>query len=158
MSFFNQLGKTVSTAAQETTEKAKNYAEIARLNSSVADIEKQLAVSYEELGRMYYDRYRDNCEAEGQEKIEEITHLSQRVRELKDRVIQLKGLRLCPTCGAESTLSMAFCSSCGSKLPPLPIATECPRCHMPIQTGDRFCCGCGYAFPSVGAADVPEHV
>lgn len=151
MSLFTQLGKTVSNGTQEITEKAKNYAELSRLNSLIIDLEKQATAHFCDLGRAYYEMYRDNEDIGDKEEINAITDIYDQIEGLKNKIAQINGVKQCPACGAEVAASSLFCNSCGAKLPSVITESsqaECPSCHTTINLGDRFCYVCGKELPN----------
>ncbi|MDD2215623.1 MAG: hypothetical protein PHR60_03650 [Eubacteriales bacterium] len=54
MEFFNNLGKKLSEVAGDTADKAKELAEIAKLKSEIASLQRRLQTSYAEMGKDYY--------------------------------------------------------------------------------------------------------
>ncbi|MBE6007575.1 MAG: zinc-ribbon domain-containing protein [Lachnospiraceae bacterium] len=53
-------------------------------------------------------------------------------------------LKVCPSCGAQNSLTVRFCNNCGTNLQvPPPSAGKCPSCGTVNDPGTRFCGECG---------------
>ena len=63
MAIFEQIGKRLSSAGQGAAQQAKNFADVARLNSAISEREKRIAQLYTELGRLYYEQHKDDSQA-----------------------------------------------------------------------------------------------
>ena len=52
---------------------------------------------------------------------------------------------MCPQCGKPVAPGSAFCGSCGSPVPALPVIQNqfCAQCGTPLQPNAAFCPGCG---------------
>ena len=60
MAFLNNLGKKIGSAAEATTSKAKEVAEVRKLNSKINDEEKQIARFYSEIGKRIFEQEKEN--------------------------------------------------------------------------------------------------
>ncbi|HIY20461.1 MAG TPA: zinc ribbon domain-containing protein [Candidatus Flavonifractor merdigallinarum] len=149
MSIFDQIGKKLSDAGQETATKAKNFAEVTRLNGMVSDLEKQIAKMFQDMGQSYYEHHQNDPNAEEQERITAIQNAYAEIARYQEQIKQIKGVERCPNCGAEVAIGSAFCNACGAKLmaQPQPTGRACPNCHAPVNSGDLFCNACGTRMP-----------
>lgn len=145
MSIFDQIGKRISDAGQETATKARNFAEITKLNGVITDNEKKIGKLYMEIGKSYCQKHKMDEEAEEKELINEIIKLEEEINQNKEQIKKIKGVERCPQCGAEVVMGSAFCNSCGAR-----IAEErneagkrCPQCGGMIDGEDIFCNSCG---------------
>ena len=116
MAFFDQLGQKLTQTSQDAVKKTKDMAEAVRLNSAVADEGKKIEAAYREIGRLYYERFADACDPALQAPVEEVRRAEAAIREMKDAIFRLKGVQICPACGAELPAGGAFCNSCGAKM------------------------------------------
>ncbi len=55
--FFDNIGRTISDAAETVGRKTGELAEIVRLKNQVYGLERGIKKDYEELGKMIYERY-----------------------------------------------------------------------------------------------------
>lgn len=148
MPFIDELRKTISDAGQETVAKAKNFADIAKLNDAINTIQQQITRLYLDFGEAYYDRHKDDeVFAEDAERMTAIRDAYAKIARYKEQINQIKGVEICPSCGAEIPAGSAFCSSCGAKVvKPEPAPREgkfCPQCHASVGENDLFCMSCG---------------
>lgn len=151
MSFFEQLGKRISDAGQGVAQQTKNLAEAARLNGMISDAEKQIEQLFLTLGQSYYQKHKDDPAAENREILDRVGTLYGDIARYQESVSKIKGMGVCPSCGAAVPPQAAFCNACGAKIaqdpPEAPPAPEgqrlCPHCQTPIVEGNLFCVGCG---------------
>jgi len=118
MSLFDNLGKKIGDAAQSAVKKSGELVEVTKLNLSISAEEGKIKELYEKIGEYIYNQY-----AEGKEMIPEVNEFCSQIKackenisQLKSKIYELKGVKVCPKCGAESEKQAAFCSSCGEKL------------------------------------------
>jgi predicted amidophosphoribosyltransferase len=155
MSIFDNLGKKIGETAQAAQKKANETIEITKLNKSISNEEDKIQKIFTELGRKLYGLYiqgqdvGDNFESE----CEEISVYEDNIKELKNKIRELKNIRICPNCGAEIEEGILFCSKCGTKLeipaPAAPVKEEkpdfkvCPTCGSKLTLEAAFCPSCG---------------
>ncbi|MDE7389324.1 MAG: zinc ribbon domain-containing protein [Lachnospiraceae bacterium] len=151
MAFFDNLGKKLSQAGQEVSQQTRIFAETAKLNSSISDEEKQINNLYNQIGKSYFESNKDNEASEYRDAILAIRDALARIEGYKEQIRKVKGIKVCPNCGAEVTANAAFCTACGSKVPepmpePLPnsLVGNCPNCGAAVNIGSAFCDSCGY--------------
>jgi len=114
MSFLKGLGKKISETGQGAAQQAKIFAEVTKLKSNIGDEEDKIDALYKEIGKAYYEAHRGvegdifavQCAAIDEAKIK-ITELNQQIRDIK-------GVQVCPACGAEIEKNSGFCSACGA--------------------------------------------
>ncbi len=149
MSFLDNIGSRAGAAGQAAAEKARNLAEIGRLNGVVSDHEKSISRLYFEIGQSYYERHKDDPEAEELERIAAVKDLNEKLFVCREQIKTLKGVEKCPTCGADVAKGSLFCNACGTKMPPAAVKTapktqpSCPTCGAPVAEGNLFCNSCG---------------
>ena len=149
MAFFEQLGKKISDMGQGVAQQTKNFADVTRLNSAISDNEKAIAKIYSEIGKAYYEKHKEDALAEEAESINKINALFAEIKQHKDEINRIKGIAMCPNCGAEVVAGSTFCNACGQALPknePAPAASEgsfCPNCGTAVPAGNLFCSNCG---------------
>lgn len=94
--------------------------QIAQLQKSIDEKNRQIAANYDGIGKLYYQQYRDmnadvsrdiNALCEG------ISTLYIEIEECRLRIMYERGLKECKTCRKENPLEHQYCSACGSKFP-----------------------------------------
>ena len=149
MSFFDNIGSKASAAGQAAAEKARNFAEVNRLNGVISDHEKRISRLYFEIGQSYYERHKDDPEAEELERIAAITDTNEKIAVCRNQIKTLKGVEKCPNCGADVQNGSQFCNNCGTRMPPASMKTApktgltCPTCGTELESNAAFCFNCG---------------
>ena len=149
MSFFDNIGSKASAAGQAAAEKARNFAEVTRLGGVVSDHEKRISRLYFEIGQSYYERHKDDPEAEELERIAAITDTNEKIAVCRNQIKTLKGVEKCPNCGADVQNGSQFCNNCGTRMPPASMKTApkagltCPTCGTELESDAAFCFNCG---------------
>ena len=149
MSFFDNIGSKASAAGQAAAEKARNFAEVNRLNGVISDHEKRISRLYFEIGQSYYERHKDDPEAEELERIAAITDTNEKIAVCREQIKTLKGVEKCPNCGADVQNGSQFCNNCGTRMPPASMKTApkagltCPTCGTELESDAAFCFNCG---------------
>lgn len=147
-SFFNDLGKKISDASQGVANKGKNMVDIQKLKSQINDTEKQITAYYVELGKAYFEKNKDNDNYEYAELCNNIEAAQKQITDLNSQIRELKGIDICPKCGAEVANGQKFCSNCGASMPaaaPAAAAASrfCPSCGAAADADQKFCASCG---------------
>lgn len=148
MALIDQLGKMITNTGQEAATKARNFADIAKLNSSIDSLRQEINRLSMELGKVYYEKHKnDEIFAEAPEQMAAIRNAYAEISKYQEQIDQIKGVGKCPNCGASTPADSVFCSSCGAKLVhETAIPTEgktCPQCHATVGPNDLFCMACG---------------
>ena len=149
MSFLDNIGSKASAAGQAAAEKARNFAEVNRLNGVISDHEKRISRLYFEIGQSYYERHKGDPEAEELERIAAITDTNEKIAVCREQIKTLKGVEKCPNCGADVQNGSQFCNNCGTRMPPASMKTApkagltCPTCGAAVAEGNLFCNNCG---------------
>jgi len=151
MAFFEQLGKHLMDAGQNVKQQTKNFADVSQLNTAISAKEKRVMALYAELGRAYYDKYREDAAAEGQEQLAEITALLAEIEEAQEKIKRIRGIEKCPQCGGDVPRQASFCAACGAKMEREAAAEKegrfCAACGAQVAEGNSFCSKCGAKMP-----------
>ena len=97
MEFFDKLSESLVSAGKDVSQKAKDVSEIAKLKLDIKSKEDYVQKQYEELGRSYYEKHKDEEECEEAEQF-------------------FQGSAECPKCGAKMPEGAVYCSNCGTKM------------------------------------------
>ena len=116
MDFFDKLGDTLMTATKEVGQKAKGMSDLAKLQYELKCKEDDLKKEFERLGRKYYQQNKDVVPEEDLDCFEDIEILMNRINDLNGEILEKKGARACPHCGAKVAENADYCSNCGAKL------------------------------------------
>lgn len=115
MDVLNKLGETIATAGRDVSQIAKDLSGTAKLNIDIRAKEDFIQKQFAEIGKLYYGEHKDDITAE-YEQIEAINKAYAAIDQMKRELLEIKGAKQCPKCGAKMSDEAAFCSSCGAKL------------------------------------------
>jgi ribosomal protein L40E len=115
MAFLDNIGKTISSKSKDVAKKAKDMAEIAGLNGKISTQEEIIRKAYIEIGKAYYEKYKNDNTNEYATECEKITLANDEILKLKSEIQAIKSSKVCPNCGAEITEEAVFCAKCGYK-------------------------------------------
>ncbi len=146
MSFLQDIARKITDAGQKTIRKTKDISEISKLNSMIFEEEEKSESIYSQIGRIYASLYSPEHDVNFTEPLKALNASQNRIREFKNQIQIIQGVRLCPKCGAEVSPNAVFCSLCGISLPKpysKPPFEICPECGAKVKTGMNFCTSCG---------------
>ncbi len=153
MALFNDFKKKVVGTTQSAVKATKDLAESSKLNSQVTDEQRKIEGLYSKLGKLYFEHFGDQAEQPLKELCDEIKTAQEIITGLQLEIQRVKGIKICPNCGAELALTVGFCSECGTAVE-TPAATEekepiiekskhCASCGAELEEGALFCSSCG---------------
>lgn len=161
MAFFEKMSGALAAKSKDVADKAKEVAEVGRLNGQINGQKNAIEKLYLEIGKMIYANREDWSSADLTGQLEQLDFAQAEVARLQQEILRVKGLRRCESCGAEVDVTMAFCPKCGAAKPedvPGEDAQEereerqaqeeqaenfCPGCHQKVEQGAMFCPFCG---------------
>jgi ribosomal protein L40E len=155
MSFWDSFGRKAKEAAQEVAKKSGELVEVTRLNISISNEEDKVRKLYLEMGKKIYDTYRGSqpVDNEFEEICKKIDNIMENIESMKQKILEIKNIKLCVNCGKELEQDAAFCAKCGTKQPEQtsyrPEGEEdiavnvCPSCNEALDVEADFCTKCG---------------
>lgn len=117
MDFFNKAKEKISKTSSDVAKKAKDFSEIAKYNSQISTNENTIKDTYTEIGKYVYENLRDNAPEEIAAKMTAIDNALAEIKRLEAEILKVKGSVKCEQCGNEVDANVAFCPSCGNKMP-----------------------------------------
>ena len=157
METIDNLRDKVVAAGKDVSEKAKEAAAIAKLQTQISVEKSKLKSLYTDLGKAFYEDpeseeieiYKDSIDA-----------IMEVIASFERELASLKGLKHCEGCGAPMAKEVLFCSKCGTKneIPEeaeedifedevIEIVEEsaktCPVCEAEVSDDMAFCEVCG---------------
>jgi predicted nucleic acid-binding Zn ribbon protein len=145
MAFLDKITK----ATQDVVRGAKDLTDVARLNSLIADEQRQINNLYSQIGKLYYETSPAETDSPIGKLCHAITAANERIGKHNEEIRQIKGIRKCPSCGADLPLSLTFCGMCGAKIETQQDKSQdapkmfCTDCGTEIPEGVSFCTSCG---------------
>ena len=155
-SFLDKMKENISTVSEKAVNMTNAVAETTSLKSKIAQEESLQKKLYEEIGKYYFSKYASEADEEVADMICKIKVSIDNVKEMRHQISVIKGVKVCPSCGAENLLSANFCTECGKQIPKeaSPLTDDmmlCPKCGNPVNKGVRFCTSCGFNIESLKA-------
>ena len=134
MGFFDQLSKKASDTMQSAREKTSKISEEMKLKSKFSDKKDRITVLYSEIGKEVYSDYlkgiTENSESVSG-KLKEISDINEELKDINKKILELKGTKICPSCGGQIPSGSDFCPKCGNKV--VEVAKETPTDAVPAE-------------------------
>jgi len=129
MSFWDELSKGVTDAANFTVKKTNELTNAAKLRINLRMEEAKLSKCFEEIGRIYYSFKKTGAgsPADIAALFDEADEIKINIAVIKQEIAKAKNSKICVNCGAELNVKAAYCMDCGAKQ----------------EKEDECCCGCG---------------
>ena len=117
MALWENLSRKASMVAEKAVQQAKDLSEQVKLRGQIADEEKTITDSYTQIGKQYAELHPEDYEEVFAGWFAAIENAQRRAEVLRGQLRDLKGVALCPGCGAEVAADASFCSACGAPMP-----------------------------------------
>ncbi len=154
-----QLKSEGLSLLEKAQESVRGGTELVRLNSQLSAEEKTIEKTYLEIGKKYVELHAEEKEAAFAEFLHIIEQSQENIKNYRNQILILKGIRLCPNCGSEVPSGSAFCSSCGTPMPKdVADMIPCHSCGNMIPSNKKFCayCGAKVVIPEPVVAEKPK--
>lgn len=117
MNILDNISKKVTEVAQVAAKKSGEVVEITKLNISINTEEDKIQKLYEEIGRIIYSYFKsqENVPDELKEICSQIHQSETNIKNYKKRILEIKSLKSCVSCGAELERGVKFCPQCGAR-------------------------------------------
>ena len=115
MDFFNKIGDTLLSTGKDVTQKAKDLSGIAKLSLDIKMKEEFVEKQYAQIGKKYYETHKED-EVLDYDEVQVIEEALDTITKMKAQILEIKGSKECPECGALSDETAEFCSNCGARL------------------------------------------
>lgn len=117
--FFDGLSDTITRTTKDLSKKAGQIYEGQKIRSKISSEEQMVQKLKADIGNVIFEKYRDGEEIEEGLKgfCEDIQQHMQIIAGYKDAAANLKGQKICPSCGKSVDRSVAFCPFCGAPCP-----------------------------------------
>ena len=136
MSFLDDFENRVNTSA-----------DLRQLQSDIVAEDRYQADLCYQIGRKYLELHQEEPEEEYAEFVRLFKESAERRDAMIQRIRDIKGLVVCPECGAEMPKTIGFCTNCGAKMPyiepPAPVGRFCVNCGNKLAENAKFCPKCG---------------
>lgn len=121
MDFFNKLGNMASETYKYTADKTNKLAKEAKTKLKMNEYKSEIEDIYEQIGEIVYQKHvREediNIKEDIQEYCRKIDELSEKVKECRIDLLNLKDKKQCENCYTEIEKDAKFCPKCGEEQP-----------------------------------------
>ena len=123
MAFFDELSKKLKETAAVAGEKAKDAAELAKINVAIAGEQREIDKNFRAIGEWFVNEYSGEVPEAVKDLVEAVAASREKIAELeaskpgKDEPAAEEpkpALKTCPICGAQS--DSKFCPQCGAPM------------------------------------------
>lgn len=117
--FFDELGETLTRTARELGERAEQIYETQKIRNKISGEERIVDKLMADMGNLLYRRYKagETLDGEFVTFCEEIDQHFLKIKEYKENAADLKGKKICPSCGKAVDKEVSFCPYCGTACP-----------------------------------------
>lgn len=114
MALWDSFTKKASETTAKAVQQAKILAETTKLHGMVMEEEKKVSDLYQQIGKLYAEKYADEPGEGFSDLIAQIKEAEEKIAQYRTQIQDVKGVTRCEKCGAEVTKGAAFCSACGT--------------------------------------------
>ena len=121
MAFFEDLTKKAKSVASVAADKAKDAAELTKINVAIAGEQREIDKTYRTIGEWFVNEYEGEIPDAVRELVEAVNSSKAKIAELeaskpvKDEAApEVVPEKVCPICGAKS--DSKFCPQCGAPM------------------------------------------
>lgn len=125
--FFGDLGRHISKYTKKAADSTGAFLESTKISSQISGEERMVEKLYRELGELTYRLAGQgtlSLDGDGKFKADQITAHRKRIRELKDQLAKVRGMKVCPHCGELIDSDVSFCPKCGAPIEHEPETAE----------------------------------
>ena len=116
MAILDDIKETLTKTTKSAVDKGKKLTDVTKLKSQKSSAKKELTQIYVELGKAYYEKYKDAPAEEDAENFEKISAAEEKIADIEAQIRAIKGITICPACGEENAVGKKFCGGCGAPL------------------------------------------
>ena len=113
MAFFEKVGGTLAAKGRDVADKAKEMAEVNRLNGQIHSQTNTAEKIYAEIGKMVCEHRKNWGQVDVTEQLERLDSIQAEIARLQEEILRVKGIRKCENCGAAIDMRLSYCPECG---------------------------------------------
>lgn len=151
MDFLNKAKNSIANAGKDISQKASDVGGLAKVTAHIHELEKDYNELMKNLAQTAYEQKYAEIKVLFPEIVAAIDNNRADYEKSRKEQAVLKGMRICPNCGAEQEKIVARCTVCGINLdeaektiiPNVQTKTFCKKCGQELVPGAKFCMACG---------------
>jgi ribosomal protein L40E len=113
----SKIAKSVGSGAANVAKKSGSVMGITKLNINIQSEEDKIRALHSQIGVIIYSKYKnqENIDTDLVTICKKIQEHQGRVKELNEKILNIKKVKLCEKCENELELEATFCEKCGFK-------------------------------------------
>lgn len=117
MSIFNNITKKVTETAKSAAKKSGDIVEVTKLNISITGEEEKIKRAYDDIGKIVYESFArgEKIADPFKQYCEKVGEYEKKIEEMRQKILELRNIKMCPECSTELLVEMAYCHTCGKK-------------------------------------------
>jgi ribosomal protein L40E len=146
----SKIAKSVSDEAVNVAKKSGELIEITKLNNAISTEEDKINAVLPKMGNIIYQRFKngENIDPELLTYCNKIEDIKANIAALKQKILEVKNIKICPGCNSELSPEVVFCPKCGAKQETAEVVEAeemktCPKCAAAVPVDSAFCTSCG---------------
>ncbi|MFZ3102673.1 MAG: zinc ribbon domain-containing protein [Desulfitobacteriaceae bacterium] len=153
MALFDKISKIAKSVGDEAVSAAKKSGElfeITKLNHAISDEEEKIKVIFTKIGSLCYQKFQveEVVDPDLLHHCKKIEEIQSNIAIIKQKILEIRSIKVCQSCGNELALDITFCPTCGSKqsteeTTPVEETKVCPECSVQVVSDAAFCTSCG---------------
>ena len=152
MDFFNKAKESITSAGKDLTQKATDAGGLAKVTLKLKELEREYNDRLKTMGEALYTQHYKEIKSMCPDMVEALDRNRKEYEQDRKEQAVLKGMRICPNCGAEQDKIAVRCTVCGINMNDaqktiMPNAEQsagfCPKCGNKLVAGAKFCMSCG---------------
>ncbi len=113
---WDEIGQKITDFGKEVGGKVKDTAEVLRLKQKLASEESKLKAAYRAIGELYYQAHEGEIADEYTVHFEHVGEAKAAIEDYQAQINELKGVQICPACGASVEAGASYCGKCGHRM------------------------------------------
>lgn len=117
--FFENLSKTFTKTADKVAKRTDEFISVQKVKSKKNSLENQMNSTYREIGKIVFAEY-----AKGNPLSEDLAKLCEKIKKYqkeidicKSEIADIKGVKVCDSCGSPIPEEADYCMKCGNPKP-----------------------------------------
>ncbi len=107
---------SIGSTATGVADKAKSISEVGNLKRKIAYEEERIVEIFADIGKSLYENRNQDME-DFAPLCDDIDLRKRRIKRMRLEMNEIRGIKLCETCGTEVDEKFQYCGVCGAKLP-----------------------------------------
>ena len=114
----NDIKNKVAETAKNAIKKSNELVEVAKINIAIGEAQSNIDNLLKDIGKVIYDAYKEGeyFVEEISSKCMEIDEIADSIDDLRNKLSQLKNIKICSQCEKENERDAYFCSRCGYRM------------------------------------------